>query len=42
VICLIAKQSLQAQRAYTVRIDASWKGKPGTWTWSFSTGARSD
>jgi hypothetical protein len=20
-----------------VRIDAIWKGKPGTWTWSFST-----
>jgi hypothetical protein len=37
VICLIPKQSLQAQHAYTVRIDASWKGKPGTWTWSFST-----
>jgi Cysteine-rich secretory protein family len=39
VICLIPKQSLQAHHAYTVRIDASWKGKSGTWTWSFSTGA---
>jgi hypothetical protein len=38
VICLIAKPSLQAQNAYNVRINASWKGKPGSWTWSFSTG----
>jgi hypothetical protein len=37
VICLIPKQSLQAQHAYTVRINATWKGKPGSWTWSFST-----
>src|SRR6516164_2056134 len=37
VICLIPKQSLQAQHAYRVWIDATWKGKPGTWTWSFST-----
>ena len=37
VVCLIPKKSLQAQHAYTVRIDATWKGKPGTWTWSFST-----
>src|SRR6516165_7022026 len=37
VICLIPKQSLQPQHAYSVRIDATWKGKPGTWTWSFST-----
>ena len=37
VICLIPKQSLQAQHAYSVRIDATWKGKLGTWTWSFST-----
>ena len=37
VICLIPKLSLEAQQAYTVRIDATWKGKPGTWTWSFST-----
>ena len=36
VIC-IPKQSLQAQHAYAVRIDATWKGKPGIWTWSFST-----
>jgi hypothetical protein len=39
VICLIPKMPLQAQHAYTVRVDASWKGKCGTWTWSFSTGA---
>ena len=37
VICVIPKQSRQAQHAYSVRIDATWKGKPGTWTWSFST-----
>jgi Cysteine-rich secretory protein family len=37
VVCLIPKQSLQAQHAYTVRIDATWKGKPGSWAWSFST-----
>ena len=37
MICLIPKLSLQAQNAYIVRIDATWKGKPGTWTWSFST-----
>ena len=37
MICLIPKQSLQAQHAYSVRIDAIWKGKPGTWKWSFST-----
>ena len=37
LICLIPKQSLQAQHAYSVRIDATWKGKPGTWIWSFST-----
>jgi hypothetical protein len=23
--------------SYTVRIDAIWNGKPGSWTWSFST-----
>jgi Cysteine-rich secretory protein family len=37
MICLIPKQSLQAQHAYSVRIDATWKGKPGTWKWSFTT-----
>ena len=37
VICLIPKLSLQAQNAYIIRIDATWNGKPGTWTWSFST-----
>ena len=37
VVCLIPKQSLQAQHVYTVRIDATWKGKPGSWAWSFST-----
>jgi hypothetical protein len=37
VICLIPKQSLRAQHVYSVRIDATWKAKPGMWTWSFST-----
>ena len=37
MICLIPKQSLQPQHAYSVRIDATWKGKPGSWKWSFST-----
>jgi hypothetical protein len=37
MICLIPKQSLQAQQSYNVRINATWKGKPGSWTWSFST-----
>jgi len=37
MICLIPKQSLQAQQGYSVRIDATWKGKPGSWKWSFST-----
>ena len=37
VICLIPKQPLQPQHVYSVRIDATWKGKSGSWTWSFST-----
>jgi hypothetical protein len=37
VICLIPKLSLQPQHAYSVRIHATWKGKLGTWKWSFST-----
>ena len=37
VICLIPKLSLQPQHTYSVRIDATWKGKLGTWKWSFST-----
>ncbi len=37
MICVIPKQSLQAQHSYSVRIDATWKGKSGSWTWSFST-----
>jgi hypothetical protein len=36
VICLIPKQPLQAQHSYGVRIDATWKGKSGSWTWGFS------
>ncbi|MEO8700325.1 MAG: CAP domain-containing protein [Kofleriaceae bacterium] len=37
VVCLIPKVPLAASSRYTVRVDASWKGKPGTWTWSFTT-----
>jgi hypothetical protein len=37
VISLIPKEPLQAQKSYSVRIDATWKGKSGSWTWSFST-----
>ena len=37
VICLIPKQSLQPQHTYSMRIDATWKGKLGTWKWSFLT-----
>jgi hypothetical protein len=37
VICVIPKQPLQPQHAYSMRIDATWKGKSGSWTWSFST-----
>jgi Cysteine-rich secretory protein family len=37
MICLIPKQSLQAQQAYAVWIEATWKGKQGTWTWRFTT-----
>jgi hypothetical protein len=37
VICLIPKQPLQGQHSYSVRIDAIWKGKSGSWAWSFST-----
>jgi len=37
VVCLIPKLPLQAKSRYEVRVDASWKGKPGTWSWSFTT-----
>jgi Cysteine-rich secretory protein family len=37
MICLIPKQSLQPQQAYSVQISATWKGKTGTWSWNFST-----
>ena len=37
VICVIPKRSLQAEHTYSVRINATWKGKAGSWTWSFST-----
>jgi hypothetical protein len=37
VVCVIPKRPLEAQRSYTVRIDATWKGKPSSWSWTFST-----
>jgi hypothetical protein len=37
VICVIPKKPLLAERTYTIRIDATWKGTPGTWSWSFTT-----
>lgn len=40
VICVIPKGALDAHRTYTIRIDATWKGTPGTWTWSFTTLSR--
>lgn len=37
VVSLIPKQALDPSTKYTVRIDATWKGKPQTWSWSFTT-----
>jgi Cysteine-rich secretory protein family len=37
VVCLISKLPLSPRTTYEVRVDATWKGKPGTWSWSFST-----
>ncbi len=37
IVCLIPKEPLLPNSHYEVRIDAVWKGKPGTWRWSFTT-----
>ena len=37
IVSLIPKLPLRAQSRYEVRVDATWKGKPGTWRWSFTT-----
>ncbi len=37
VVCVIPKLPLKPQRRYAVRVDAVWNGKPGTWSWSFTT-----
>lgn len=37
VVSVIPKRWLAPKQRYTVRIDATWKGKPQTWTWSFTT-----
>ena len=37
VISVIPKHALAADRRYTIKIDATWKGTPKTWTWSFTT-----
>lgn len=37
VVCLIPKLPLLPKTRYEVRIDAMWRGKPGTWRWSFTT-----
>lgn len=37
VICLIPKVPLAPKTTYTVSVSASWKGKPVSHTWSFTT-----
>jgi hypothetical protein len=37
VVSIIPKQALDPSTKYTVKISATWKGKPQTWTWSFTT-----
>ena len=37
VVCLIPKLPLRADSRYEVKVDATWKGKAGTWRWSFTT-----
>jgi len=37
VVCLIPKLPLRPESRYEVRVDATWKGKAGTWRWSFTT-----
>jgi len=37
VVCLIPKLPLHPESRYEVRVDATWKGKAGTWRWSLTT-----
>ena len=37
VVSVIPKRLLAPNQRYTVRVDATWKGKAQTWTWSFTT-----
>jgi uncharacterized protein YkwD len=37
VVSLIPKLPLGPNGRYAVRVDATWKGKAGTWRWSFTT-----
>ncbi len=37
VVSVIPKQALDPSTTYTVKIDATWKDKAQTWTWSFTT-----
>jgi hypothetical protein len=37
VVSVIPKQALDPSTTYAVKIDATWNGKPKTWSWSFTT-----
>jgi len=37
VVCLIPKVPLRPNTKYDVHVQASWKGRPGMWSWSFTT-----
>ncbi|MGE5182537.1 MAG: CAP domain-containing protein [Acidobacteriota bacterium] len=37
VVSVIPRQRLAPATTYTVAIDATWKGKRGSWKWSFTT-----
>jgi hypothetical protein len=37
VVCLIPKLPLSPKTKYEVRVDATWKGKPTSHSWSFTT-----
>ena len=37
VVSLIPKLPLSPKSRYEVRVDATWKGKAGTWRWRFTT-----
>ncbi len=37
MVSVIAQTPLLPESTYKVKIDATWKGKAGTWAWSFTT-----